>query len=108
MKRLICLSLLLIFFLPAFLLAQQPKVFTGSKIIPIEGDPIENGVLVTQGSKILAVGAQGEVNVPSNAKEYDVSGKVIMPGLVDSNSHIGSGDRSAVTYQTAGRNTRNF
>lgn len=92
MKRFIRLSLLLIFGLPAFLMAQQTKVFTGGKIIPISGEPIENGVLVVRGGKILAVGAQGEVNIPSNAKEFDVSGKVIMPGLVDSHSHVGGGD----------------
>ncbi len=101
MKRLIRLSLLFIFFLPAFLMAQQPKVFTGGKIIPIAGEPIENGILVTQGGTIMAVGAKGEVDIPSNAKEYDVSGKVIMPGLVDSHSHVGSGDggdRSAAMH----------
>lgn len=92
MKRFIRLSLLLIFGLPAFLMAQQTKVFTGGKIIPISGEPIEKGVLVIRGGKILAVGAQGEVNIPSKAKEFDVSGKVIMPGLVDSHSHIGGGD----------------
>ncbi len=92
MKRHILLSLLLVFALPALLLAQQPNVFTGAKIIPISGEPIANGVMVTQNGKIMAVGAQGEVDIPSNAKEHDVSGKVIMPGLVDSHSHIGSGD----------------
>lgn len=75
MKRLIRLSLLMIFFYQP-LMAQQPKAFTGGKINPISGKTIENGVLVTQDSKILAVGATGKVDIPSNAKEYDVSGKV--------------------------------
>ncbi|PAU92819.1 amidohydrolase [Aliifodinibius salipaludis] len=92
MKRIIRLSLLLIFFLPIITVAQQSKVFTGAKIIPISGEPIDNGVLVTKGDKIVAVGSEGEVDVPSNAREFDVSGKVIMPGLVDSHSHIGDGD----------------
>lgn len=92
MKRFIRLSLLLLFGLPAFLAAQQTKVFTGAKIIPVNQDPIDNGVMVIRGGKILAVGAQGQVDVPSNAKVFDVSGKVIMPGLVDSHSHVGGGD----------------
>ncbi|WP_440999406.1 amidohydrolase family protein [Fodinibius sp. SL11] len=92
MKRLIRLSLLLIFFLPIVSAAQSTKVFKGAKIIPISGEPIDNGVLITKGDKIVAVGSEGEVDIPSNAREFDVSGKVIMPGLVDSHSHIGDGD----------------
>lgn len=92
MKRLLLLSLLVALF-PVMLLAQsQPHAFTGGKIIPIDGEPIENGTMVVQDGKILAVGAAGDVEIPDNAKKHDVSGKVIMPGLVDSHSHIGSGD----------------
>ncbi|NGP88144.1 amidohydrolase family protein [Fodinibius halophilus] len=92
MKRFIQLSILLLFCIPAIVLAQQTKVFTGGKIIPVSGEPIENGVMVIQDEKIIAIGAQGEVDIPTNAKKYDVSGKVIMPGLVDSHSHVGGGD----------------
>lgn len=92
MKRFIQIALLLLFCIPMAVAAQQTKAFTGAKIIPIDGDPIENGVLVIQGDKVLDVGAEGDVNIPSNARKFDVSGKVIMPGLVDSHSHIGDGD----------------
>lgn len=71
---------------------QQAQVFEGAKIIPIEGEPISDGVLVVQNGKIKAVGTRGEITVPENAKTHDVDGKIIMPGLVDSHSHIGSGD----------------
>lgn len=92
MKRFIQIALLLLFCIPMAVAAQQTKAFTGAKIIPIDGDPIENGVLVIQGDKVLDVGAEGDVNIPSDARKFDVSGKVIMPGLVDSHSHIGDGD----------------
>ena len=71
---------------------QQAQVFEGAKIIPIEGEPISDGVLIVQNGKIKAVGTRGEITVPENAKTHDVDGKIIMPGLVDSHSHIGSGD----------------
>jgi imidazolonepropionase-like amidohydrolase len=48
--------------------------------------------LVVQGGKIVAVGAAGAVTVPAGATRVDASGKVIMPGIVDSHSHIGQGD----------------
>ncbi|WP_020403878.1 amidohydrolase family protein [Gracilimonas tropica] len=69
----------------------KPQVFTGAQIIPISGEPINNGVLVVEDGKITAVGNEN-TRIPRNADVHDVSGKVIMPGLVDTHSHIGEGD----------------
>ncbi|MFD2248463.1 amidohydrolase family protein [Pontibacter ruber] len=69
----------------------KPHVFTGAKIIPIAGQPIENGVLVVHQGKITAVGAAGQVKVPAGATTFDLKGKVVMPGLVDTHSHLGEG-----------------
>lgn len=68
-----------------------PQVFTGADIIPITGEPINNGVLIVQNGEIIAVGDAG-TDIPNNADVHDVSGKVIMPGLVDTHSHVGEGD----------------
>lgn len=101
MKRILyaCLCLVL---LPAIAMAQQQvTVFQGAKIIPVNDDPIEAGVLVVEDGKIQAVGAQGDVDIPDDATVVDASGKVIMPGLVDSHSHIGEGsggDRSSALH----------
>ena len=64
-------------------------VVRGAKIYPISGPPIEGGVLIVRGKKIEAVGAEGSVSIPPNAKVVDATGKVVMPGIVDSHSHIG-------------------
>ena len=78
--------------LAASLSAQEkPIAFTGAQIIPIVGEPIANGVLVVQHGKILAVGAAGSVAIPAGAEIREATGKVLMPGLVDSHSHIGGG-----------------
>lgn len=69
----------------------KPQVFKGAQIIPISGEPINNGVLVVEDGKITAVGNEN-TRIPRNADVHDVSGKVIMPGLVDTHSHIGEGD----------------
>jgi imidazolonepropionase-like amidohydrolase len=71
--------------------ANLVQVFTGARIIPIEGAEIPDGVLVTRGNKIVAVGARGSVRIPAGATTRDLAGKVIMPGLVDSHSHVGGG-----------------
>lgn len=80
----LCLGTLLSLVLSA---QTTPIVFVGAKIIPIDGPEIENGSLVVQNGKIVAVGAT--VTVAARARTIDVAGKVIMPGLVDSHSHIG-------------------
>lgn len=84
--------LLLLLCLPILGLAQDKmQAFVGAKIIPIVGQPIENGVLIVQNGKIVAVGGRNSTKIPSEAQVFDVSGKVIMPGLVDTHSHIGEG-----------------
>lgn len=79
----------------------QPLVFQGAEIIPVSGDVIPDGTMVVQDGEILAVGPTASVSVPRGAEVVDVSGMVIMPGLVDSHSHIGEGDggdRSAALH----------
>jgi imidazolonepropionase-like amidohydrolase len=78
--------------------AQAPIAFTGAKIIPIAGPEIDSGVLIIDQGKILAVGPGATTKIPEGATKIDASGKIIMPGLVDSHSHIGEpegGDSSA-------------
>ena len=69
--------------------SEQLLVVRGAKIYPISGPPIEKGVLVVRGRKIEAVGPEGSMDVPANARVVDATGKVLMPGIVDSHSHIG-------------------
>ena len=64
-------------------------VLRGARIITMKGDEvIERGDVVVTGNRIVAVGAQGSVTVPSGARVIDVSGKTIMPGLVDVHAHM--------------------
>ncbi len=68
---------------------EKPTAFVGGEIIPITGAPIPKGVLIVHKGKIVAVGAVGAVQIPKDAEKVDCTGKVLMPGLVDSHSHIG-------------------
>ncbi|TAI49209.1 amidohydrolase [Flagellimonas allohymeniacidonis] len=73
--------------------------FTNARIITMEGDEvIEKGTLIVNENRIEYLGASEDINVPSNAKVYDVSGKTIMPGIVDAHAHIG-GFRYGLTTQ---------
>jgi Tol biopolymer transport system component/imidazolonepropionase-like amidohydrolase len=63
---------------------------TGARIVTMasdDGGVIEDGVIVVDGNRITAIGARGDVDVPSGAQTVDVSGKTIIPGLVDAHAH---------------------
>jgi len=73
--------------------------FKGARIITMEGDEvIENGTIVINKNKIEAIGKISDITIPSGAKVYEVSGKTIMPGIVDAHAHIG-GFRYGLTTQ---------
>jgi imidazolonepropionase-like amidohydrolase len=63
--------------------------FTGARILTAAGAPIDDGVLVVRGAKIVAVGPANSTPVPDGARKIDLRGKVVIPGLVDTHSHIG-------------------
>ncbi|MFN9116589.1 MAG: amidohydrolase family protein [Gemmatimonas sp.] len=63
-------------------------VFRGGKAITMKGkEIIENADLVVRDQRIVAVGARGSVAIPDGAKIIDVTGKVLMPGMVDTHYH---------------------
>ena len=48
---------------------------------------IEDGVVVIENNRIKAVGSRSEINIPKGAFQLDVSGKTVLPGLVDAHAH---------------------
>ncbi len=63
---------------------------TGARLITMRGDEvIANGTIVVDGTRIVAVGASSQVQVPRGARVIDVAGKTIIPGLVDVHAHMG-------------------
>jgi imidazolonepropionase-like amidohydrolase len=81
--------------------AERVIAFRGATVIPIASAPIEDGVVVVRGTRIDSVGSGTEVRVPEGAEIVDLTGRVLMPGLVDTHSHLGGvsgGDRSAALH----------
>ncbi|MGQ0538713.1 MAG: nitronate monooxygenase [Gemmatimonadaceae bacterium] len=59
------------------------------------GPPIENGVVLVAGERILAVGRDKDVDVPADVPVIDTNGMTVMPGLIDMHVHLqilGHGD----------------
>lgn len=91
MKRYFCSFLVLISLFCSVFGQEKPIAFINAKIIPIVGQPIEQGILLVQNGKITAIGDARTVRLSSEVQIIDLKGKVIMPGLVDTHSHIGEG-----------------
>ena len=69
---------------------QTVTVYEGARLITGDGSaPIENSAFVVQNNRFTAVGRRGAVAVPNGAARVDLSGKTVIPGLVDAHSHIG-------------------
>jgi imidazolonepropionase-like amidohydrolase len=75
---------------PLAVAQEKPIAFLGAAIIPITGPEIAKGVLVVHKGRIVAVGPEGSTEIPAGAVRVDATGKLLMPGLVDTHSHIGS------------------
>ena len=62
--------------------------FTGARIITMNGDEVLDGAnIVVRDNRIEAVGR--DIEIPDGARVFDVSGKTIMPGLIDVHAHMG-------------------
>ncbi len=75
---------------------ERPIAFTGATVHTMAGPPIENATLVIHKGKIVAVDANAAI--PAGAERREARGMVIMPGIVDTHSHIGQvagADRSS-------------
>src|SRR5258708_519173 len=63
-------------------------VLRGARVITMRGDTvIEKGDVVVTNNRITFVGAAGTATVPAGAKILDLSGKTIIPGLIDVHAH---------------------
>lgn len=49
---------------------------------------IENAVILIENDRLLMVGSAADVEVPSQAKVLDVTGKFLLPGYVDTHAHF--------------------
>ncbi len=67
----------------------QILVLEGGTLIDGTGRaPINDAVVVIEGSRIKAAGAKGKVSYPPNARVIKTDGKTILPGLVDGHIHL--------------------
>jgi imidazolonepropionase-like amidohydrolase len=64
-------------------------LFEGARLIRGDGAPIENSAFLVEGNRFTRVGRKGEIQPPPGAVRVDLTGKTVIPALVDAHSHIG-------------------
>lgn len=61
----------------------------GARIVTMNGNEvIENGDILVVNNRIKAVGQSGTLQVPAHTKVIDAAGKTIVPGFIDTHSHM--------------------
>ena len=79
--------------LSATVAAQTPAtrvtVFEGARVIVGDGSaPIENAAFVVDGTRFGQVGRAGQLKAPAGATRVDLKGKTVMPGIIDTHTHM--------------------
>ena len=64
--------------------------YEGARIITGDGSVVEAGVFVVEEGRFTGVGAAGEIEVPDGAQRVDLSGKTVMPAIVNAHLHLAS------------------
>ena len=68
---------------------QGVAVLQNARIVTMDGDlVIERGDILVRNNRITGVGRRGSLDVPSGAREFDLSGHTIVPGFVDTHAHM--------------------
>jgi imidazolonepropionase-like amidohydrolase len=96
-RRLAPIPLLLSFALAAAVMlstfaSAQSIAFTNVRIVDGNGGaPAEQGTIVIEGQKIVAVGPASGISIPPNARRIDENSKTAIPGLADMHVHLTGG-----------------
>ena len=86
--------------------AAAVTVFEGARVIT-GGDrpPIENAILIVRGTRFDQVGRTGDVQIPPGAARVSLAGKIVMPAIIDTHTHL-SGTRDALVQDLRRRARR--
>ena len=64
-------------------------VFEGARLIVGDGsEPIEDAAFIVENDRFTAVGRRGQLDVPAGATRVDLTGKTVMPAIIDTHKHL--------------------
>jgi len=84
-------------------------VFEGARLITGDGSaPIESSAFIVENNKFAVIGKRSELQVPAGAAHVDLTGKTVMPAMVDIHSHLGFLKQSDGSMSKANFNRENI
>jgi imidazolonepropionase-like amidohydrolase len=89
--------------------AQAPasvKAFTGARLIDgTDRAPVADATIVVRDGRIVAAGPASSVTVPAGAERVVLSGKTVIPGIINAHGHVNTPDGDLKTYAAYGVTT---
>jgi imidazolonepropionase-like amidohydrolase len=64
-------------------------IYEGARLITGSGGTVENSAFVVENGRFTQVGRRGELQSPAGAAHVDLTGKTVMPTMVDLHGHFG-------------------
>jgi imidazolonepropionase-like amidohydrolase len=64
-------------------------LFTGARLVVGDGTTIDNGAFIVERGLIAQVGRAGDLRAPAGSRSVDLTGRTVMPALVNAHSHLG-------------------
>ena len=68
--------------------ATDVAVFEGARVLVGDGSVIENAVFIVDDDRIVGIGRSGELELPAGAEWVDLSGRTVMPAIIDTHVHL--------------------
>lgn len=65
------------------------QAFVNATILPMAGEPIEDGVILVRYGRITSLGPEWAGEIPEDAERIDLGGRFVVPGLVNAHGHVG-------------------
>jgi len=92
--------LVLVWCVSAASAASNVVVFEGARlIVDARKAPIDDAAFLVENGRIVKVGKRGALKIPAGAVRIDLSGKTVMPALLDPHVHLGY--QQGITYSAA-------
>jgi imidazolonepropionase-like amidohydrolase len=68
--------------------AKKLALVGGMLLTGYEVPPIHHGAILVDAGRIVSVGPASEVKIPPDATVFDTSGRVMLPGLIETHGHL--------------------
>ncbi|MCA1659196.1 MAG: hypothetical protein LC642_01450, partial [Verrucomicrobiaceae bacterium] len=63
-------------------------IFRSRIVVPMAGEPIDDGAVVVEGNKIAGVGRFAEVKRHHSSDVHDLGEQILLPGLINAHCHL--------------------